>query len=507
MSATARTLSRTRSAIRIPRVSVYQVTAAAIFGFVLLVAVLPRFDTDLWWHLFVGKTILQGHGVPSHDFLSYTVPGHGWVDHEWLAEAGMYALYRLGGFPLLLFVFGLFTTLAYALVYALMRSRSVGPVLALVLTFAAASASFGSWGPRVQVLTLAFAALFALILDGYRHSGNRWALFSLVGLMLLWSNLHGGFVVGLLLIAAYMVGSILDHLVSRWSIQTALRVERPLMATLAGCFLVTLVNPNTYRQLLYPLKFVAPNTFTNAIQESLAPNFHLVQMLPFELLLIGLVVSAFLARRRVSWIDVIMVVLFTHLALQQTRNVALWCIVVVPILAVYAQDALRPLMGAFEDLNRPLASRVVQLSNWVILALVGVLLVGLSSRYLSPRAVHAAEAGSYPLAAVRYLDHHPLQGRGFESYSYGGLVIWNFYPRYPVFIDSRADTVYDDSTLTKYLTLYDAKPGWRRLLAAYRVDWVMVEPGAPLIQILRSSPHWHVDFEGRLAVIASRSPH
>src|SRR5947209_1301327 len=77
--------------------SLYQVGLIAILGAVLIVALAPRLDTDLWWHLKVGAYIVAHHTVPAHDFMSYTFRGHAWTDHEWLAEIGLYGLYQLAG--------------------------------------------------------------------------------------------------------------------------------------------------------------------------------------------------------------------------------------------------------------------------------------------------------------------------------------------------------------------------------------------------------------------------
>ncbi|HEY8812222.1 MAG TPA: hypothetical protein VIO86_06990, partial [Candidatus Dormibacteraeota bacterium] len=43
-------------------------------------------DPDFWWHLRVGRWIIENGKLPSHDLFTYTVPDHVWTDHEYLTE-------------------------------------------------------------------------------------------------------------------------------------------------------------------------------------------------------------------------------------------------------------------------------------------------------------------------------------------------------------------------------------------------------------------------------------
>jgi hypothetical protein len=501
-------LKQSKVATRLHALTIYHVGACAVFLVVFMLAVVPRFDTDLWWHLFVGHQILDHHSVPTTDTLSYTFKGQSWIDHEWLSEAIMSALYGFGGFQALFIVFGLVTTAAFVAAYTLMRLKGVPALLGLLVTGLAASASVGSMGPRIQMVSLLFAALACIALDRYRISGESLWLYGLIGLIWIWSNLHGGFVIGLVLIAGYAIGGMFDGFRSGWSRGVALQSQKPLFVTLGLSLLVTLINPNTYHQLLYPLKFITPNAFTNAIQESQSPNFHLAQMLPFELMAIGLVVVAFLARSRASWVDIVLVAVFAHLALQQTRNVPLFAVVVAPIIAFYLHDALHPAFNRFKSMNREVShGLVVTVLNVVLL--LGLVAIGVAqtAKDVGAAQVTRASHGAYPHWAALYLQHHVMPGNGFNSYNYGGFLIWTQHGKVPTFIDSRADTVFSTSLLHDYLTLYDVQNGWQNVLKDYKIQWVFVEKDAPLAQVLAENPRWRVVFLGGLATIIERRNH
>ena len=483
----------------------YDVAAFAVFSFVFLMAIIPRFDADVWWHLFVGGQIAQHLQVPTHDFMSYTFRGKPWVDHEWLSEVGMFELYRFGGLQAVVEAFGLVIMTAYFLVYLLMRLKGVNGLIALLMTSLAAISAIGSWGSRVQMVTLLGAAFFCLALERFRSAGHARWLFALVAAMVVWANLHGGFVIGLVIVAIYIAGGILDAVRHRASLRQAAIQQKPLGLTLFGLLAVTLVNPNGYAELLYPLKFITPNSFTNVIVESLSPNFHLAQMLPFELLLLTLVASAFIARQDFSWTYLLLVLCFTHLALQETRNIALWGIVIAPIAAVYLQAAIQPLRLRMRRANRPVPPSRVAAINWILVVLLIVMVVTQSTRFVNARTIRTAENAAVPQGAVRYLQTHDVKGHGFNSYAFGGYIIWKLYPRYPVFIDSRADTVYDTRILAEYLKLYAAHPGWRHVIRKYDIRWILVESGAPVVQLLANAPRWRVAYKSSKAILMVRS--
>ncbi len=480
--------------------TLYDVAGAAVFISILAVAAVPRFDADFWWHLYTGMHILSS-GVPSNDFLSFTAKGHAWIDHEWLSEAIIWMLAKLGGFSLVLGFFALVTAGAFLTTFSLMKTRGVQPMFALLLVLIGATATLGTWGPRIQMLSLLFAGLFCIILERYRATADiRWLGLMAAG-MLVWSNLHGGFAVGLILIGAYLIGGTLDRMHEGMSRGQAVRRQRPLALALVACFAVTFLNPNTYHTALYPLRFVTPNLFTNTIQESLSPNFHLFQLLPFELLLVGLVVCALLTRRRVSWIDILLCVSFTHLALQESRNIDLWCIVVLPIVGYYLQDAATPISKKLGQMNRPVKAARLPVLNWLVL--VGMVVAGISFvlRADSASNVLAAARATDPTAAVKYIKQHDLTGHVFNSYAYGGYLIWSSQGSIPVFIDSRADTVYSDNLLRDYLAIYNAKPAWQQLLKRYSIQWVFVEKSAPIATVLSQAGDWKSVFEGQEAAI------
>ena len=100
------------------------------------------------------------------------------------------------------------------------------------------------------------------------------------------------------------------------------------------------------------------------------------------------------------------------------------------------------------------------------------------------------------------LENKPT-GNLFNSYNWGGYLIWRAYPEYRVYIDGRAD-VYGDVFIFNYMSIYNADPGWENKLNNQAIQTVLVEPDAPLATMLRQSPAWRVAYEDKASTIFIR---
>jgi hypothetical protein len=115
-----------------------------------------------------------------------------------------------------------------------------------------------------------------------------------------------------------------------------------------------------------------------------------------------------------------------------------------------------------------------------------------------------SEADAFPKAAVDWIENNHPVGPIFNSYGWGGYLIWRLYPEYPVYIDGRAD-VYGDSFLYAFMDVYHAQPGWEQALIAQNVHLVLVEPGSNLAISLRQSSDWKIVFEDKISILFSKN--
>src|SRR5580692_7445262 len=163
-------------------------------------------DGDTGWHLRTGEWILAHGRVPRSDIFSFTRSGQPWFAWEWLWDVLFGWLHLHAGMAAVVLASSLVLALTFALLFRLARRRS-DALVALALTLVAAAASAGHWLARPHLFTMLFTVVFCSILAGGQRTGGASGLpgrlWLLPPLMALWTNLHGGFFVGILLIAAY----------------------------------------------------------------------------------------------------------------------------------------------------------------------------------------------------------------------------------------------------------------------------------------------------------------
>jgi hypothetical protein len=113
----------------------------------------------------------------------------------------------------------------------------------------------------------------------------------------------------------------------------------------------------------------------------------------------------------------------------------------------------------------------------------------------------------FPSGALAYVQRHGVPARGFDSYNWGGYLIWNWYPGRHIFVDGRPD-MYGDAFMDQYVRAYNGESSWRRLFAVNGLQYALVEPGTGIANALRGTPGWTVRYQDHEAVLFVASlPH
>jgi hypothetical protein len=456
-------------------------------------------DPDMWWHLRTGEAIAAG-GIPRQDIFSFTAVHHPWVTHEWLAQLGLWRLFQVGGLPALMLAFAAVTTATFGLIYAVTPGR---PYLAGFVTLLAAVASAPLWGVRPQMLTLLFMALFIFIIEGVKEGRFRPRTFWLLPLLtIIWVNLHSGYLLGVVLAAVYAGG----EGAQRWWAATEetlswTAVRHLALATVAS-FLVAVFNPNGAELWIYPFQTLGSAAMQAYIVEWHSPNFHQYHFWPF-LWLIALGVLSWRLSPRPATVSELLLFGGTAVAgLISTRHIPLFAVAATPIVArhlFYASTAYPRLHAVLTGTATPPATRGQKAFNSLLL-LGAFLALWL---WVADKAAtnEAGIAATYPVAAVDFLyDNDLAQGRLFNSYGWGGYLIWR---ELPVFIDGRAD-VYGDDFIFYYTRTYYGHERWREALDDFAVEYILIGRRGVLVTLLLDAPEWELLYEDELARIFHR---
>lgn len=447
--------------------------------------------SDLWWHLAAGREIWESLRLPTVDSFSFTFAGRPWMHHEWLWGVGYWLAWEIdpqlvawANFALLLAIF--------ALGFEVARQRSGSDFGAVLAIWAAAATCHWFLDIRPHELSLLFLGIFLWT----RRA--PWAPWLWPALMVLWCNLHGGFVFGFGAIGLFALVE---------TARASLEVRRPvidarLWAGVALSGLAFLCNPWGWRILEYPIAYLDSSSPFRDILEWQPPGASLdVRGFSgrFTWLLIASAAGAALelrSRKRDPYL-VLLAGVACAMALTSRRFIPLFALTALPLTA-----------RLFARLGEPLLSRLPQrlAAPAPSAAILAALLVaaGLwSGIRLTPGMLERwTESQLYPRAALRYLRALEPGPRLLNHYNWGGYVMLHA-PEFKVMIDGRANTLYDDKTYLDYLALSAAREGLSSRLAQYPVDAVLVPQGSSRLADALSGPShgWKIVYTDLVATV------
>jgi hypothetical protein len=350
------------------------------------------------------------------------------------------------------------------------------------------------------MLSLFITSLFLYLLDRYRIEGKLKFIISLPLITLIWVNLHAGYFLGLAILAIYIAGGLIDLLkavLQKTKNPDGLSLKSILIlcAVLGVSILATLANPNGFHILLYPFQTLTSQAMQQFIQEWFSPDFHQLEWQPLAWFFLALIGAGMLGKKPISPTKILLTLFFGYAALCSMRNVPLFTIVAIPILA----EQVGSLVRIRSELKPP--SRLLK---WIVSILLICIVLVVSLRFGQViQGQSKSEAGTFPKAAVDWILENQPQGNLFNSYGWGGYIIWRLYPQYPVFIDGRAD-VYGDKFIFAYTDVYRARPGWEQALDTKDVRLVLVEPESGLASALWQSSNWEIVYEDQISVVFDR---
>jgi len=453
-------------------------------------------DADFWWHLKTGQYIFEKHALPVPDPFNFTTAGaatayagedvtrHFNLTHEWLAQLALYSAYRAGGFPGVVLLRAALLAALCALVGLVAYRRCGSFYWALAAALATATMAVPFAVDRPFLVTFLMLAAAIAILE------FQWKLWLLPGVFLIWANCHGGYFLGWIVLGAYSAEALWLYLRAR-----PLPHGRRLWVVSAISFLVSGINPNGFR-IPQILMYYRSSYLNSRLQEWARPVWW--KSGEFTILLFGAAVLLLLARRKVRPADWLLFVAFAVAGLAAQRNTIL-----IGILAPI-------LIASYFPWKRGLASYVPAV---LALLLAGV---GISATHGNCFQLRAAE-WRYPSGAADFLLAHRIPGPIFNTYEYGGYLIWRLWPEYRVFIDGRAlsESVFTDYGRILYNHDESGGKSAQGLLDQYGIQTIVMntmEYNQGLVYLLApalADPHettWKLVYSDPAAIVLMRQP-
>ena len=458
-------------------------------------------DCDTGYHIRAGEYIIDTLSIPKHDIFSFISPALPWTAHEWLSEVIMGAIHRAAGMTGVVIFFSFMISLVYYLMFKIIRGYNGNILAASFITLLVLATSQIHWLARPHIFSFVLMVVWYYLLDNYQYQHEDY-LYFLAPMMLLWVNLHGGFMAGFILIGIYLFGNVVMFITSEDSKKDIHRQKvKKLGLVTVVCLLVCLINPYTYHILLFPFKLASNKFLMDNVLEFLSPNFHSLPVKCFEFFMLLSLALFAVSRIRLNIIELTMILLFTHMSLYSARYIPLFAIIVAPVLVKQAEPMLEQSGGKFISFFKKRASNISLIDAsargylWPILAvaLVAVLVA-------KGKIEHSFDEKIKPVAAVEFLKKETLHGNMFDNDEFGDYIIYAAWPQYKVFFDGRSD-MYGTDIAKEYLKVIVFEQEWEKTIEKYDITWIIYNANSVFSRFLLQNDDWKLIYADKVANI------
>lgn len=489
-------------------------------GFVLVLGMLFVFlnvhrlwHTDVWGHLSYGRWIVASKTVPAVEPLMPLAKGVPFVDTAWLSQViGFTAIDRLGVTSLSFLYASSITAMAGLLLWCgYRRSQSAGIALGGVgLWLWACWQHLSIMRPQLAGM-LCFTMLLTLVTSRNRRT---WHWLAVPALFVAWANLHGSFIVGLVLLAGLVAGRALDLAVRCGefrAIQRDSQVRRSVML-LELAAVAVLLNPYGLR-LYAEVLSVASNPNVADLVEWGPLQLRMVQGQATAVIAILLIVLYRLSPRRVTSAEVLLLFGFGAAALWSSRMLVWW----VPLAVTFGMQHGSAIWHAtFAPSERRVPA--ARSGRWSVIT-VGLVWICFAFTPFGGRLLHGDDgklkldrlvSNQTPLAITEHLkklaDQNRLpRGQAFNTYEWGDYLLWAGPPKLKVFLASHVHLV-PREVWNDYIAISNGASGWEEMLDRYGVNLIAVDEATHggLIARLRENGNWRQSYSDNVGAVFIR---
>ncbi|MFA6055803.1 MAG: hypothetical protein WC769_10545 [Thermodesulfovibrionales bacterium] len=512
------------------------------FTFILGIFSVQIKDPDFWWHLKTGEYIYNSGALPATDPFAYTSLSKDPIHPEsnrikfilqqyWLAQLIFFWIYKFFSFQGIIYLRASIFTLIFFLIYKGVRREGLGLYSSLFLLVPLVIVLHTFTGERPQLFSFLFSFCLIFLLEGFRktcYKQNEQPLPAQGGLssktaliayllpipliMLVWANLHGGFILGVAIMLGYIFGESSKYFLKRFGKTLSAGQQKLFVITGVAAVAATFINPNGFNVIFFLTEFET-GLYKKMIIESMSPifflqaGFHDAYLIVYFLLLSATVLILLINIKKIDLTDALITTGLAIISLSSSRYIPFFSPVAVLMIARYG-------LPTFKRLHRLGALRVIRekadLPLSVILIIMLIVVINNSDLFKM-----GIRANNYPEGAAKFLKNNRIPGNMFNPYVWGGYLIWELYPDYKVFIDGRGligEVFFQEvKILQAYPKRFEGRPEWQDMLSAYNINFIMTFSVdnfsgrlVPLVYALLNDPEWHLIYMDNISLIFLR---
>lgn len=448
-------------------------------AFLLLLTITKSADFDIFFHMRVGREIIEGLGLSLRDTISYTAEGARVFTGDWLGKVLLYLVYSIGGWRGLAVLKAVFFLSIMFLVARQMAHLTGGRASASHIALALAAAALAMrfrLSLRPYYFSFIFLSAYLAIFYAWRRGLARRLVYAIPALQLVWANSHSSSVIG-------------PGLMIMFFLTEALRTRKP-DANLAGVSIAAVVaggiSPSGFG-IYGMLKGFVP--FAKGPAEGAGFNISIVdEWMPldaemlwghgfgytfwFQVLVAGAGlyhVLLFIRKRRVDAFGLALFAGSVYYALRHMRFVDLSSLAIAPMFLGFMDEASDAIRG-----NKALKAPSAR-SGWITAGIIGMLaffsvITGKTYEFgIGPKE------GVYPEASIGFLRENGIQGKGFNTVPAGSYMSFAATER-KVFIDGRLS--YPSDFISRYYLSLKSAENFAELDKEYGFSYALAEYGS-----------------------------
>ena len=442
-------------------------------------------DIDFWWHIAAGRNILENGAIPSADpfgvYDADNVWGQTILKSQWLGQVLLYSVFRWFDLDGIIYLRAGVLTLCLAIVYWRCRLAGTTSLYGLTITALAGMAILHHNGERPQLFSFLYASLIFLLLDGFIRNGKRWLLYFIPPLMLLWSNTHGGAVLGEVALGLFGAGYIMENRLTGGRFNSP---ESRLMLWIVGLGAAALLlAPNgitTFKHIIA----LESNPIRDRTSEYASPveiwRAALFYWVFFCVALVSLAGSFGKTRLKQGAV----VVVIGIISLTGYRYIPFFVLLAAPYVA-----------AGVERLLQRIKPNAIAVNLSVLVIAVAFLGYGFKQGRVFQ---HGIAENKFPAGAVTFIKANRLGGKIFNTMNWGGYLIWNLTGAITVFADGR---MLDPARIVPYTHILWATPEGKQFFDQGNFDLALVPYGNaftgeryPLVDYLQGKPDWQAAY-------------
>jgi hypothetical protein len=471
------------------------ITAAFILTFLTRMP-----DFDLWARLAVGSIVFQTGHVLRQDIFSYLPTKPLWIDHEWGTGVVLYGLAKWFG------EYGIFLAkglLLYATLLMVLKTikaggdkKSPSPLYFVFLGYALFPGIASL--VRSQMFTYLFFSIWIYGIERLRRNQGK-ILWLFPATMLVWVNVHGGFVAGLGLVVLYAVGDLLNR-----------RSLRPYLWIALSVLPVTLINPYGFALWRYmaeasfmprpfitewrPLSLAGPKQIIWGIPLHINTGFMVLAVMG---VLVG--VRALLRKQKPDWTRVVVLAGLCVLGVRHQRHVVFFTLAAAALLHGQFDSLLDPLRALWAQILPKHGSKIQTGAHWGLGFALPVVFFMLLIPKLSYRM--NIDPRMFPVGSLEFIKQNGLSGNLATAFDWGSYASWKLHPQCKVMVDGRYEEVYPDEVFQVAIRFAVRQGDWWEALARFPTDIVVLPKAFYAARDLAHLPEWQPVYEDPVSVV------